>query len=113
MALIEYKRAWGRANKELMMLRAAQKRADARGLAFALTLADIAIPSTCPVLGIAIDRSAGAAAAGSPSLDRIDNGKGYVRGNVAVISLRANQLKRDGTAEEHERIASWMRANGV
>src|SRR3546814_14524029 len=43
------------------------------------------------------------------SLDRIDNTKGYVRGNVAVMSYKANRLQNEGTAEEHEIIAAWMR----
>jgi hypothetical protein len=33
-----------------------------------------------------------------------------VRGNVAVISGKANLIKNFGTAEEHERIAAWLRA---
>jgi hypothetical protein len=44
----------------------------------------------------------------SPSIDRIDPSKGYVEGNVAVISFRANRLKNDGTLEEHRRLVSWM-----
>ena len=45
----------------------------------------------------------------SYSLDRVDNKKGYVRGNVVVMSYKANRLKNDGTAEDHEIIAAWMR----
>lgn len=37
---------------------------------------------------------------GSPSLDRIDSSKGYVKGNVRVISARANMLKNNATVEE-------------
>jgi hypothetical protein len=44
----------------------------------------------------------------SPSLDRIDIGKGYEPGNIAVISHRANQLKSDGTLEEHKKLVRWM-----
>ena len=36
----------------------------------------------------------------TPSLDRRDNSKGYVRGNVRVISWRANSRKSDLTALE-------------
>lgn len=38
------------------------------------------------------------------SLDRIIPGKGYVVGNVRIISWRANQLKSNGTVEEFEKI---------
>jgi len=36
----------------------------------------------------------------SPSLDRIDNAKGYVKGNVIIVSHRANAIKRDATEQE-------------
>jgi hypothetical protein len=32
-----------------------------------------------------------------PTLDKINPKKGYVRGNIAVISFRANQIKSDVT----------------
>lgn len=44
----------------------------------------------------------------SPSLDRINNKKGYVKGNVAVISMRANHVKADGTTAELTAIANFM-----
>jgi hypothetical protein len=47
----------------------------------------------------------------SPSLDRINNMKGYVPGNVKIISWRANHLKSNGTALEHEKIAQYIREN--
>lgn len=43
----------------------------------------------------------------SPSLDRIRNELGYVRGNVIVISNRANRLKSDASIEELRDIASF------
>jgi hypothetical protein len=41
------------------------------------------------------------------SLDRIDNTKGYVPGNVVVVSYRANRIKSDATAQELLRIARF------
>jgi hypothetical protein len=46
----------------------------------------------------------------SPTLDKVDNAKGYVRGNCHVISWRANRLKSDGNADEHEKIAAYIRS---
>ena len=43
-----------------------------------------------------------------PSLDRLVPDKGYVPGNVIWISLRANQIKSDGTSEEIFRVAEWL-----
>jgi hypothetical protein len=44
----------------------------------------------------------------SPSFDRINNDPaiGYVRGNVNIISQRANQIKSDATAAELQAVWS-------
>lgn len=44
----------------------------------------------------------------SPSMDRVVGSKGYVRGNVALLCWRCNNLKRDATSGELRQIASWM-----
>ncbi|MCE9567447.1 MAG: hypothetical protein K8U57_36055 [Planctomycetes bacterium] len=44
-----------------------------------------------------------------PSLDRIDNSKGYVAGNVAVICYECNMIKNSGTLQQHEAIVQYMR----
>jgi hypothetical protein len=46
-----------------------------------------------------------------PTLDRINNDEGYIRGNVAIISFRANRIKSDASADELQAIANY--ANGV
>lgn len=88
------------------MLNQARNRAREKGLDFDLTVDDIFIPKQCPVLGIPLFFSKTGKKGpcdNTPALDRIDNNLGYVRGNVAVISTRANVLKRD--AEEWELLA--------
>ena len=45
----------------------------------------------------------------APSIDKLIPEKGYIKGNVTVISFRANQLKRDGKLEEIEAIYKWMK----
>ena len=97
-------RKWAKANPEAKMLAMAKSRAKKRGLAFDLTREDIIIPAVCPVLGIAIT---GADVDHVPSIDRIDNAKGYVRGNIVVVSYRANRLKNDATPEELRLIADF------
>lgn len=87
------------------------KRANARidGVEFTITKADLVMPEVCPVLGVRL-AAVGSSSDWSPSLDRFDPTKGYIPGNVRIISKRANTLKNNGTAEEHERIAAWMRS---
>jgi hypothetical protein len=66
------------------------------------------LTDTCPVLGLELKRGDGTFTDNSPSLDRIDSSKGYVKGNVKVISDRANRIKRDATLAELKSIVEYM-----
>ncbi len=90
-----------------------RSRAKRLGVPFDLTVDDLTIPTYCPVLGILLLIGDGRHRDASPSVDRIDPARGYVRGNVAVISNRANRIKNDGTTEEHRRLVSWMQIVGA
>lgn len=48
----------------------------------------------------------------SPSLDRIVPEKGYVEGNVVIISLKANQIKSAYGLKDIKRVAEWMEEQG-
>lgn len=91
------------------MLKAAAQRARRKQLEFDLKLTDIEVPSHCPILGLPLHKNANVAGPNSPSLDRIDNNKGYVVGNVAVISKKANNIKSDATLEELEAVVAWLK----
>lgn len=90
------------------MLGTAKRRAAEKGIEFDLTIDDIVIPEVCPVLGIPFTIGDGGQCYSSPTLDRTDNTKGYVKGNVRVISWRANNLKRDATIDELKKILAYM-----
>lgn len=91
------------------LLEKAKRRARKKGLEFSITLGDITIPARCPLLGVEIQLGGdGLFNMNSPSLDRIDNSKGYVKGNVAVISLKANKLKSDLSVRELQSLASAL-----
>ena len=44
----------------------------------------------------------------SPELDQIVDGDGYIKGNVAFISRRANRIKDSGTMQEHFDIGDYI-----
>lgn len=90
----------------------AKRRARDRGCEFTLKREDVTIPTHCPALGVEIDLT-GEISANKPSLDRIDNTKGYTKENIQVISFRANRLKADASVEELQAIIAYMRENGV
>jgi hypothetical protein len=91
------------------MLVKAKHRAKKAGLDFNVGLEDVVIPKVCPVLGIPIIRGTGSRPSpNSPSLDRIDPAKGYVKGNVMVISNRANTLKNNASADELRKVADYV-----
>jgi hypothetical protein len=94
--------------KEKQLFTKAKYRAIRKHLEFSIKLSDIVIPNICPVLGIPIIRDSCGISDNSPSLDRIDNTKGYVKDNIQVISNRANMIKSIGTAEEHLKIANYI-----
>jgi hypothetical protein len=68
-----------------------------RGWAHNISLEDVCIPDRCPVYGIRLDRHAPPGAPNRPSIDRVDNTLGYVKGNVRIISWAANKDKHDLT----------------
>ena len=94
----------------------AKARARKNGLEFDLTLEDTYIPLVCPILGIPLKQRGDGRGASfdSPTLDRINSSLGYVKGNVAVISRKANSLKSNGTIEDFEKIVHYMKTrNGI
>ena len=85
---------------EQTMLNKARGRAKKYNLDFNLTLDDIVIPEICPILEVPLVIGTKGDYEYSPSLDRIDNTKGYVKGNVQVISKKANSMKNSATINE-------------
>jgi len=93
---------------EQKLLNAAKKRAKTKGIEFSLSIADIVIPSYCPMLNIPLYPTSGQAAhANSPSIDRLDSSKGYVPENIVIISHRANMIKSNSTPVEMRMIADY------
>lgn len=75
-------------------------RAKKMGVPINISIEDIIVPKFCPVLGIKLKVGHGHCSSNSPTVDRIDNKKGYVKGNIIVVSHKANTIKNNATIEE-------------
>jgi hypothetical protein len=89
---------------EYRLWNSARGRSKKKGLDFNIEVSDIVIPAQCPVFGTPFSRNTWYAA----SLDRIDPKQGYVKGNVQIMSRRANMLKNDATVEELQKILEFI-----
>ena len=79
-------------------------------IAFDINFGETEFPSHCPILGIKLDYFVkGAPTENSPSFDRIDSSKGYVKGNVQIISNKANIMKSNASLEEIEALYFYMK----
>ena len=85
----------------------AKTRATRKGREFNIELSDIDIPLKCPVFNIPLVEETEY----SPSIDRIDSSKGYIKGNIQIISKRANLLKNNATIEELELVVKFLKEN--
>lgn len=100
-------REWRRNNREEQMFRRMRGLAKKKGIPFDIEVSDIVIPETCPILGIKLFFMEGNRSDNTPSLDKIEPSKGYVKGNIQVISWRANRIKNDSTLEELIALGKW------
>ena len=98
-----------RGTKAYRLYHGAKTRAKKSGLPFNLTCEYIAdlleSTDTCPLLGIELETGSKSSLS---SLDKIIPHKGYVLGNVQILSYRANTIKNSASFEEFEVIyLSW------
>jgi len=89
------------------ILRSARERARRKGLEFNIEESDIIVPEKCPVLGIPLIQGKGKVCRNSPSIDRINPLKGYVKGNVIIVSNLANTIKTNATPSEIRMVADF------
>ena len=101
---------WEQNNYPRKLLQSARDTSRTNGWVCDLEVSDILIPEVCPLLGIVLDCRAPSRSNNLPSIDRRDPTKGYVKGNVWVISWRANRLKSDATLDELRGIVAGLEA---
>lgn len=109
--LAEYHQDYRLRKPEQCLLASARNRARKKGIPFDITVEDIVIPENCPILGIPLTRNLGnhGGTSSSASLDKIIPELGYVKGNVQVISLLANNMKSNATKEQLLLFAEWIK----
>lgn len=94
-------------NQERCMWHRTKQRAKRQKIIFDIEISDIQIPTHCPILGIQLE-FAGENWDNSPSIDKIIPELGYVKGNIHVISMRANRIKSDATLKELQMLTTYM-----
>ncbi len=107
--LAGYSKRYNKRHPARYLLRIAKSRAKKCSLEFNLRESDVVVPEKCPILGLHLVVASDVR--GDPcsaSLDRIDNSKGYVVGNVQVISLLANQMKSTANIAQLRAFARWV-----
>ncbi len=88
-------------NRRKLLLFKVRERAQEAGLECTITVDDIIIPTYCPYLGIELTHDLGKGQLPTnSSVDRIDSTKGYIPGNIQIISRMANTMKNSATMEQ-------------
>lgn len=92
---------WNTKNPKKKMLNAARRTAKVKGLEFNITEDDLVIPENCPYFGYKLTNIQGQGRIKTNmSIDRIDSTKGYIKGNIQIISHLANVMKQDCSQDE-------------
>jgi len=105
-------------NLEEILLRKAKYRAKKDNLNFTITLNDVknAMSDICPLLEIKMNINKNTVKDDSFTLDKILPEKGYVEGNIIVISHKANRSKSNATIEEYKNVINGLKnitKNGI
>ncbi len=89
------------------LVAASRSRARKKGWSHSITVDDLNIPTHCPVFGVVLKWGTKKQRDHSPSLDRIDPQKGYVPGNVIVVSWLANNIRGNFTPNQLRKVADF------
>lgn len=103
------KKKWLQNNPRSRLLALARNNARVKGLRCSLTKDDIIIPDVCPVLGIPLFFTKGKRTVNTPSIDRINNNKGYTKDNIIIVSFRVNHIKGNASIKELVNIGKFYR----
>lgn len=107
----EYQKKWRSENLDWDLWNKAKTRSEKLGLEFNIEKSDIVIPKYCPVLKTKLEITEKKIGNNSPTIDRINPKMGYIKGNIIVMSAKANRMKNDATLEEIKKLYLWSRRN--
>lgn len=96
---------WRKVPLEKRIYHRIKARSNKKHIEFDLDLEDIVLPNKCPILDhvfIYGDKD------WTYSVDRIDNNKGYIKGNIQILSNRANRMKGDFTIQELQALLKYL-----
>jgi len=108
----EYQARYRANNRFAIRMRAVRARSLEIGVPFEITTEYLESIWTgvCPALGTPLDMDALKHSEGHAQLDRIVPELGYVEGNVAWLSERANRIKDNATTSDLEGILEWLKS---
>jgi|TARA_R110002073_G_scaffold255108_1_gene417733 hypothetical protein len=86
----------------------AKERAKKKNMDFNLVKKDIHFPEVCPVFNIKLEHGR-KDWKNSPTIDRIDNNKGYVLDNCIVVSCIANTIKNSATPKQILKVGNFYK----
>jgi hypothetical protein len=104
----------GREKRKLNPIKTTWERAKARAklsnIEFSISMEDVkaAWTDVCPIYNIPLVTNIGKAQPNSHSIDRIDNTKGYIPGNIAIVSMKFNTEKGALTPDVLRRMLAYM-----
>jgi hypothetical protein len=90
-----------KSNYAMWLLSNAKRAEKDRGIPCNLDISDIIIPTHCPYLGFELTTIRGAGQLDTnASIDKINPKLGYTKGNVEIISRKANRMKNNASPKE-------------
>lgn len=96
-------------NKRVRLIKRVRQRALKNGIPFDLVADEVEWPTHCPVFGVELNYAAGFPVPDNGvSIDRIIPEKGYVKGNVQVISWLANRMKSNASRTQMLDFAKYV-----
>ena len=91
---------WRTNNRLQSLIFSTKQTAKKKGIDHDIDISDLVKVQICPLTGVEIDWSVSGRHLLNPSIDRIDPSKGYVKGNVEIMSCLGNSMKNAATKEQ-------------